>query len=157
MEEENAKTKTAFDAAIQIHQLEIIKAAIPYINASEQKLISVYVKASELMDTITIFQKPEASVGICSLGDKEGSLLDMLTDIKAVCTNTEKETVNMLINFLNAFQLYNTYKDTFGDNENLFANALGGNSSGNMFDNLKDLLTPEQQKMFETYSVMFNS
>ncbi len=157
MEEEYSKTKTAFDAAIQIHQLEIIKAAIPYINASEQKLISVYVKASELVDTITIFQKPEASVGICSLGDKKGSLLDMLNDIKAVCTNTEKETVNMLINFLNAFQLYNTYKDTFGDNENIFANALGGNSSSNMFDTLKDLLTPEQQKMFETYSVMFNS
>lgn len=153
MEDENIKTKTAFDAATQKHQLEIIKAAIPYIGTSEQKLISVYVKATELADTITIFQKPESSIGICSLGNKQGSILDLLNDIKVVCTNTEKETINMITNYLNAFQLYNSYQKTFGNDEN----ENNQNSPNGMFDHLKDLLTPEQQKMFETYSVMFNS
>lgn len=157
MEEETANTKTAFDAAIQNHQLEIIKAAIPYINTTEQRMISVYVKASELMDTISIFQKPNNSISICSQETGSGSPLDMLNDIKAVCTNTEKETINMIVNFLNAFQLYNTYKDAFGADDTIFANALGGNSSTNMFDTLKELLTPEQQQMFDTFSIMFNS
>ncbi|MFA9378866.1 MAG: hypothetical protein ACERKZ_19285 [Lachnotalea sp.] len=153
MEEETIRTKTTFDTVTQKHQLEIIKAAIPYINNSEQKLVSVYVKVSELMDTVTIFQKPESSVGICSTGDNEGGILNMLNDIKAVCTSKEKETINMVINYMNAFQLYNSYQDTYSDTENTY----NENSSSNMFDNLKDLLTPEQQKMFETYSVMFNS
>lgn len=157
MEEETANTKTAFDAAIQKHQLEIIKAAIPYINSSEQKMISVYVKASELVDTISIFQKPDNSISICSQENGNGSPLDMLNDIKAVCTNTEKESINMIINFLNAFQLYDTYKSTFGDDENIFANAFGGDSPTNIFDTFKELLSPEQQQMFDTFSVMFNT
>jgi hypothetical protein len=157
MEEETTNTKTAFDAAIQNHQLEIIKAAIPYINTSEQKVISVYVKATELMDTISIFQKPNNSIGICSQENGNGSPLDMLNDIKAVCTNTEKEAINMIVNFLNAFQLYNTYKSTFGADGDIFANSLDGNSANNMFDTLKELLTPEQQKMFDTFSIMFNT
>lgn len=155
MEEENFKQKTAFDTALQNHQLEIIKAAVPYINASEQKLISVYVKASELADTIHIFQKPGNSVGICSQENKDGSILDMLNDIRAVCTNTEKETINMLINYLNAFQLYGSYKTTFGDQEPTYTQNTS--NPNNMYDNLKELLTPEQREMFDTFSIMFNS
>lgn len=144
---EHSNVKTHFDAALQKHHLEIIKAAIPYINTSEQKMISIYVKLSELIETISVFQKPESSVGICS-ADNDGSILDMLNDIKEVGTAKEKETIDMLINYMNAFQLYNTYKSTFKDED---AQEFGG------FDTLKQMLTPEQQQMFDTYSCMFSN
>jgi len=157
MEEEKSNTKTAFDAAFQNHQLELIKTAVPYISTSEQKFMSIFIKFSELMDTITIFQRAGNGVGICALEEKEGTVLDMLNDIKSVCTKPEKETVNMLINFLNAFQLYNTYKNTMEDNDLTAESTSSENSSGNMFEVLKELLSPEQQKMFETYSILLNS
>lgn len=153
MAEESNHAKTAFDEATQQHQLEIIKAAIPYINTSEQKVISIYVKVSELADTIKIFQKPKADIGICSQGENSGSMLDMLNDIKSVCTNTEQETINMIINYFNAFQMYRTYQQSCDNDENDTSQP----NSSNMFENLKGLLTPEQQQMFETYNVMFNS
>lgn len=151
MEEETIKAKTAFDAATQSHHLEIIKAAIPYINNSEQRVISVYVKASELAETMEIFRKPEASIGITAQGSEGASVMDMLNDIKAVCTSKEQETINMMINFSNAFQMYQSYSQTFGDS------GMEQPNSSNMLDGLKGLLTPDQQKMFETYSVMFNT
>ncbi|PXV85582.1 hypothetical protein C8E03_11613 [Lachnotalea glycerini] len=152
MEEDNIKAKTAFDAAIQTHHLEIIKAAIPYINTSEQKVISVFVKAAELAETINIFQKPEASIGICSLGNNSGTILDMLNDVKTVCNTKEQDIINMIINYYNAFQMYNTYRQSYDDNDN-----MEHPNSSTLYNNLKDLLTPEQQQMFETYSLMFNS
>jgi hypothetical protein len=151
-EDNNIVAKTAFDAATQNHQLEIIKAAIPYINVSEQRLISVFVKFSELRDTISIFQKPESSIGICSLGTNKGSTLDMLNDIKSVCTNAEKERINLIINFMDATRLYSSYRETYGDERN-----PNQPNTSNLFESLKKLLTPEQQKMFDTYSLMLNT
>lgn len=152
MAEDNIKAKTAFDAATQSHHLEIIKAAIPYINTSEQRVISVYVKASELVETMTIFRRPETNIGITAQGNGGGSMLDMLNDIKAVCTNKEQETINMIINFFNAYQMYHTYNQAFGDNED-----MSQPNSSSVLDNLKELLTPEQQQMFDTYSGIFNT
>lgn len=153
MEEERNKAKTAFDAATQSHHLEIIKAAIPYINNSEQRVISVYVKASELAETITLFGSPNANIGITAQGSGNGGgMLEMLNDIKAVCTTKEQEAVNMVINFFNAYQMYHSYSQAFGDEE-----YTSQSNSSNMFDNLKGMLTPEQQSMFDTYSSMLNT
>lgn len=153
MEEEKIKAKTAFDAATQSHHLEIIKAAIPYINNSEQRVISVYVKASELIETATMFRRPDTNIGITAQGSgSSGSMMDMLNDIKAVCTAREQEAVNMFINFFNAYQMYRTYNQTFGDED-----SQSQTNSSNMFDNLKGMLTPEQQQMFDTYSTMLNT
>ncbi|KAB1439414.1 hypothetical protein [Candidatus Galacturonibacter soehngenii] len=153
MEEEKIKAKTAFDAATQSHHLEIIKAAIPYINNSEQRVISVYVKASELAETISLFRRPNTNIGITAQGSGNGgSMMDMLNDIKAVCTAREQEAVNMFINFFNAYEMYRTYNQTFGDGD-----SQSQNNSSNMFDSIKGMLSPEQQQMFDTYSSMLNT
>lgn len=151
MEEDNIKAKTAFDAATHTHYLEIIKAAIPYIGSSGQRVVSMYVKASELAETMTMFSRPDSGITAQGSGGG-GSMLDMLNDIKAVCTNKEQESINMIINFFNAYQIFGNYNQTFGNVE-----SMSQPNSSNLFDNLKDLLTPEQQKMFDTYSMMFNT
>lgn len=153
MEEEKINAKTAFDAATQPHHVEIIKAAIPYINTSEQRVFSVFVKASELAETISVFQRPNANIGITAQGAPKGNMMDMLNDIKAVCTNREQDTINMIINFFNAYQMYRSYNQSFGGGDE---NASQPNTS-NMFDNFKDLLSPEQRQMFDTYSMMMNT
>ncbi|WP_099468426.1 hypothetical protein [Konateibacter massiliensis] len=151
MANENTGARTIFDSATQSHQLEIIKAAIPYINNSGQRAMSVFVKASELAETVSLFQRPDAGIGITAQSEGSKNPMDMLNDIKAVCTGKEQETVNMIINYFNAFQLYRTYHRDFGGDN------VSQPNSGNAFQSMKELLTPDQQKMFETYSLMFNS
>lgn len=151
MENNQSNCKTAFDSALEQHNLEIIKAAIPYLNTTEQTFISVYVKFFELVGTITMVNNKKG-MGICSMEAKQGSLLDMLTDIKSVCTKKECETIDMILNLFSAFELYETYKETFTGE----SSDGNGNSEAFSFNALKSMLSPEQQQMLDAYSMMFN-
>ena len=59
---------TDLDYLIGDHHLQMIKAALPYLNVPEQKAVSVFVKCQELRKTMELFETEEiASMGICSL------------------------------------------------------------------------------------------
>lgn len=139
---------TMFDSIISDKKLQIIKAAIPYIPIGEQKFISIYVKLEELRNTMDIFKQPSVGeVGICSLPNEARNPSEMLNAIKTYCNDYERELLDLLTNFMSAFRIYNSYK---GQNNN--------NNQSGPFDNInpmaaiKNMLSPEQQAMFETYS-----
>ena len=59
---------TDLDYLIGDHHLQMIKAALPFLEVPEQKAVSVFVKAQELKNTLELFETEEiASMGICSL------------------------------------------------------------------------------------------
>ena len=57
MEEHNI-----LDEMIAEDQVEILKAAMPYLPAQGQRLISVYAKFLELSNTIRLFSQPQADM-----------------------------------------------------------------------------------------------
>lgn len=147
MSDESISNMTTFDSVIQTQQLQIIKAAIPYIQTSEQKLISIYVKMLELNQTIRLFDKKEDVLKMCSVDTENTSPserpIHMLNDIRGFCSEREKETIDMLLNFLNAFEIYKNYEEVYeGDTKK---------RSESPFSFLKNFLTPEQKELVETY------
>lgn len=141
---------TALDAIATENHLQMIKAAIPYIGGGEQRFISVYVKYLELMNTISFFRNSDSDdMKACSLTAQSNSPLDMLNDIRDYCSEEEKETVDVFINIINSIQLYQTYKETVGDED--------GSPKGGPMDLLRGMLSPDQQAMFETYSTLLNT
>lgn len=109
MEQETANHATTLDALIQDRQLQMMKAAIPYINNSNQKTMAFLIKFLELQRTIHIFDSPNASMQICSVQEDEEPLpLQMLNALREFCTEKEQETLDLLMNYLQMFSAYET-------------------------------------------------
>lgn len=144
---------TPFDNMVSDNQLQIIKAAIPYLSNREQQFFSVYVKYIELDHTLKIVSDSNSNVlSSCSIGEDQHSTTDMLSAIKQYCTEKEKEMIDLISNFLSAYQMYHTYQDLMPQEKN-----TARSEPPSMADTLKGMLTPEQQNVLGTYMKLFPS
>lgn len=147
---------TPFDNAITSRQFQIIKSALPYIPISDQKVISLFVKFQELKNTIRLFDgTSEETMGICSVnGNTNDNLAEMVNCIKPFCSDSEKEQLDFLYNIACAFNLSNSGKNDSeknnGNNEN-----SSHNSQFNIANTLRAMLSPEQQTLLDSCSLMF--
>lgn len=101
----------AIDTLIQDRHLEMVKAAIPYLDNSRQKNMAMLVKFMELQRTMALFQNPENDLKMCSEEEKEDPV-QMLTAIREYCTDKEKEMIDNIINFVQMFSTYGTLFST---------------------------------------------
>lgn len=113
MNEEQTVKMTELDYLTAAPHLQMIKAALPYINLSEQRFVSLFVKINELQRTMDLFHEKESGmVGICSLEEDEpSSPLDMLNAMKPYGTESEQEFIDLIINFLESSRIYQSYRD----------------------------------------------
>lgn len=143
------------------HALEIMKAAMPHLNTSTKNSVELAVKTGELMEAVTSLHT-EGQLSACELDNEPIDTEALLVSIQEVCTSTEKETVNMILNFIKAQKLYQTYQ--------LFkaANPGVGTESGkeskpfgpgapSMMDFLKAQMPEEQRNTFDNLSMILNA
>ncbi|NLZ81265.1 MAG: hypothetical protein GX913_05625 [Clostridiales bacterium] len=155
MEEIHTMELTAFDSLITDSNLQMIKAAIPYIPANGQGFISMYVKFIELSNTINIFQKKDKdSLGICSLPEDKRNVSDMLNTMKHHCSGQQKERFESIINIISTFQMFQTFQDEVSKMNQDQDSPL---PKIDPMNTLKGMLTPEQQSMLETYSALLSN
>ena len=114
MSNEQTLKMTELDYLTAAPHLQMIKAALPYINIQEQRIFSLLVKIGELERTVQLFgKKEEGEQGICSLEeDAPASPLDMLNAMKPYGTEAEQDFIDLIINFLQGSQLYQSYMDS---------------------------------------------
>lgn len=152
---DTSKELTEFDDLICDHHLQILKAAIPYFPAHGQQILSLYAKSLELSNTMQLLRREESqTVGICSISENKKNTSEMLNTIKKYCTDSEREMLDLFMNFFSAFRMYHSYQELFpreGQNAN-----TSRESSANPMDALKNMLTPEQKTMFDTYSSLLS-
>lgn len=109
MESETQGNVTALDALIQNRQLQMMKAALPYINSSSQKTMAFLIKFMELERALSLFDNPQTSIQMCSVSDEdEPRPLQMLGVLKEYCNEKEQETIDMLMNYMQMFSAYET-------------------------------------------------
>ncbi|MEE0418856.1 MAG: hypothetical protein UDG86_02280 [Lachnospiraceae bacterium] len=138
MSEEPYVKMTAIDQ-ISGGSLQIIKAALPYIEQPGQRMLAVYIKAMELSNILSFYQET-SDMSACSLEPEHASFQEMLQDIRNFCTQAEQEMIDQCINIFQMINLYSSFQN-----------------SGSSSDMMKNLLSPEQQSLFETYQSMFTS
>ena len=130
---------STLDTLIQNQHLQMIKAALPYINLSEQRFLSIYIKLLELRNTFQLYDQDPDTLSACSLQKEDGTMLDMLRDIKAFCPKEEQETIEQILNFIQVYQMYQSYQNA--------AEGVGPDT----VEQLKGMLSPEQRSVFKTY------
>ena len=112
MENLEGVSMTELDALVSDNKMQMLKAALPYISATQQQVLSIYVKVLELNNTIQLVHKEESrKVGICSVSEQKRNTTEMLNTIKRYCTDAEKEMIDLFMNFFSAFRMYNTYQE----------------------------------------------
>lgn len=156
---DTSKELTEFDGLICDHHLQMMKAAIPYMPASGQQMLSLYAKSLELSNTIRLLRRAGSqSVGICSISENKKNTAEMLNAIKKYCTDSERELLDLFMNFFSAFRMYNTYRELFpGENQPEEAESSPASSAPNPVEALKGMLSPEQKNMLDTYSSLLSS
>lgn len=139
MYEETQTPLTAIDQIANGDQLQMMKAALPYIAQPSQRYAAIYIKAMEINNILSFYDETQ-DISICSLESEQTSMADMFQEIKNYCSEAQKATIEQ---FLQIFQMMNVFQ------------AMNGTADTS--EMMKNMLSPEQQSMFDTYKTMFST
>lgn len=90
---------TDFDYMLAEPHLQMMKAAIPYMQPSQQRMISMMIKFQELQRTRALFRQGEVSaMGLSFSGTQNASPAEMLQAIKPYATPRERDMIETLEN-----------------------------------------------------------
>ena len=90
---------TDFDYLLADPHLQMVKAAIPYMQQPMQRFLSMMIKMQELSRTMSLFSGGEVSaMGLGSSGDRKASPVEMLQAIKPYASPREQELIEMIVN-----------------------------------------------------------
>ena len=113
------------------HHLQMMKAALPFLNVPQQRALSMFVKLQELKNTFQLFENGEtAAMGICSLDSppgKQASPRELLKALKPYGNPGEQNLIDA-------------------------ANSLLEGQTP--LEQIRRFLTPSQQARFETLQMV---
>ncbi len=129
--EEQPLKLTDLDYLTGDHRLQMMKAALPYMNVPQQRIFSAAVKMMELRRTVSLFNDQQvAAMGISSSGPS--SPVDMLEAIRPYGNPHEQETIGLLISLLRGI-------------------------SSPAVEQMKGFLSPEQQSRMDAMQLMMQA
>lgn len=97
---------TAIDQIANRTHLQIIKATVPYLPESEQKMISCLVKVLELRNVVRFFSHPPFRLCSCEGESDPPGLSELLNDIRSCCDEKERQFIDQFSGMMNTLELY---------------------------------------------------
>ena len=94
--EQDFLSQTALDQITGSDTTQFLKAAVPYLPPKAQQFFSVYAKAQELSNTISVFS-----------GRKQD---DALNDIRRFCYGKSRQQLDQILNTMAIFQMVQLMK-----------------------------------------------
>ena len=165
MEKDCLHSILEFDSRTTTRHLKMLKAALPVIPLRDKRMITIYIKFSELIYTIDLYKKPPTFFPACPCGEAYSrertaagtvpdtdadlftsakpdykQLLQVLTELG---DKKEKQVFSQISNMLNAFSMYEAYAPLIktmmesGDGAEGLLGGLGLDSS--MMDMLRGM------------------
>ncbi|MCI8453188.1 MAG: hypothetical protein HFE84_01025 [Lachnospiraceae bacterium] len=138
---------TDLDYAIGNHHLQMMKAALPYMQIGQQRAMSMFIKWNELMRTMNFFREnDEGMLSVCSLDEDHVSPNDMLSAVRPYANEREQELIDILSRFMQA----RTARTTGNGQQNK-------NPVPFPIDQLLSMMPQEQRSRFETIQLMMQT
>lgn len=94
---EDLIAQTTLDQMVGSDEMQMLKAAIPYLPAKGQQVISLYTKISELANTAKLFSPKNNSMQICASSSGTAPL-EMLNDIRQFCYGKSRRQLDQIVN-----------------------------------------------------------
>lgn len=132
---------TDLDYAVGSHHLQMMKAALPYMEIPQQRIFSVFIKWNELWRTMDFFRaNDDGMLSVCALEAGHSTPADMLGAVRPYANEEEQEIIDMMMRVIQA-------KGPRRDQ--------GGPPLS--FEQLLAVLSPEQRSRFETIRLMIQT
>lgn len=108
MEQENV-VQTAFDQLVSDENSQMLKAMIPYLSFSGQRILAAYAKTQELRNTIQMFSRPQNDVQICS--SRAADPMGMLKDIRKFSYGQNRKQLDQAVNMFAMLEMLMTMNE----------------------------------------------
>lgn len=101
--EEEFIAQTRLDQLVSDDQSQMLKAFIPYLSPRNQQILSVFAKARELSNTLSLFQGRSPEMQACSSPAVSPS--ELLNDIRKFSYGRSRKQLDQISNFLIMLQM----------------------------------------------------
>lgn len=103
--EQNFLSQTALDQITGSDTTQLLKAAVPYLPPRAQQFFSVYAKAQELSNTLSVFsgQKQDSQLQAASLTSPDP--MEALNDIRRFCYGESRKRLDQILNTMAIVQM----------------------------------------------------
>lgn len=101
---EETTNRPLLDSYVDSRELQMLKTVIPFMQQPQQKQLAMAIRFIEFIKTTELFEEKETiyaqELQACS-GESDGERLSkMLMAVKSLCTEQEKERIDMLLNVI---------------------------------------------------------
>ena len=128
------------------HNIEMIKAALPYMDSRTQKSFEVLVKTDELKNTLQNLERSDLSA--CEVKQNSIDMESFLFQMRALGNTQECELIDRILHFIKMQKLLSAYRS--------FMNTKPENSD-NLMEFFLSQMPPEQKANFENVSTLFQA
>lgn len=133
---------TPFDELVTPPHLYTLKLMLPYTPPSAQRMLGIYIKFLELRNTLEHFQ-----------GFQRSDSNSILEELKDFMKPEEREMMEQMKLFMNMMEMAQNMQAASEDS----GEDTQGSPGFQPMDLMKNMLSPEQQDMFDMYSSIFDS
>ena len=102
--------QTLLDQMVSSDRGQLIKAAIPYLPPKGQQIFSVYEKAAELLNTVSIFGRSDSESSLSAMSIPAQDPMDMINDIRSFCYGPSRDKLNQMVNMVAMVQMLQLMK-----------------------------------------------
>ena len=102
--------QTLLDQMVSSDRGQLIKAAIPYLPPKGQQIFSVYEKAAELLNTVSIFGRSDSESSLSAMSIPAQDPMDMINDIRSFCYGPSRDKLNQKVNMMAMVQMLQLMK-----------------------------------------------
>ena len=102
--------QTLLDQMVSSDRGQLIKAAIPYLPPKGQQIFSVYEKAAELLNTVSIFGRSDSESSLSAMSIPAQDPMDMINDIRSFCYGPSRDKLNQMVNMMAMVQMLQLMK-----------------------------------------------
>lgn len=90
--------QTALDQMVGTDQGQLLKALIPYLPPREQQVLSLYAKAREFSNTVSLFGSQSQPMRMQAAPAAQP--VDMLNDLRRYCFGNTRRTLDQITNMM---------------------------------------------------------
>lgn len=131
---------TPLDCKVSTKELNMLKVMLPYVDFHFQPMLATYIKYTELRATIDLFA---GGADVFGTGHKSPDFSDIISAILPYLAPEERESMENMQNIINTMNMFEQYKDMFTPEMMGAFNGMEDTSSDNilsMFEQLSGLM-----------------
>lgn len=159
MDQKDTNQINAFDTLFSNNHIQMLKILLPYMDNQFQKYLAIYIKFLELQCALSFLKERPFPLCGCMEPDAPMEPEVLIKKLLPLCTKKEKTQMKQ---FLSVFQSINQYQEMAKTMEFMKEfmpepSASDGSDSPfspDMSSVLMNMLSPEQQEMFQMFSAM---